>query len=466
MNSILEAVVGPKLHLSSHQTRFVANVISDDSARVSLLLAAPGMGKTTVAAALIATIALSKKASRILVVMPSILMDQIREMLLRFGEGMPDIIDLDRKKLRLYQSESGELRLPKRSIVTIGSSYIHDVILRSEVQRNTWDLCVIEGIQNVSEIGHFVRDLTERGSIRKTVCFFDSLRGAVKPQFFGESVSVENWNPKNYGAMLDTPYAPIIRVGQLTYRRTEPEQQIYKEVSKLAESVSDSTWVRGLHSTASSSLASLDRFLRSAKKRHLDNVAAPGYTYFLNALPDEQSAEIASEPEDADAGLLLDELIRRIEDCSTDSKADALVEVCRNALDANKDGRVVVFSRYPSTTRYLTAYLADEFACVRPLDRLKDGITDDVERDTKWAEILVVSDDKVHGLEIRNVHTVVNADHGRNSAIFLSRLLRTLRGSAKGEVTFYHVEDESPCFPFEKKVMRRRLSGLTQTLHE
>jgi ERCC4-related helicase len=162
----------------------------------------------------------------------------------------------------------------------------------------------------------------------------------------------------------------------------------------------------------------------------------------------------------------IENLISIIENCSVDSKAESIVKLCKKLVDEAGSGRVVVYSRYRSTVSYLFDYLSEALENVIRINNVTGVSSFD------WGEtlssnyqIVVVSDDRVQGLEFPHVHSVVNVDPSINSSMYVSRLLRVANGESFRKIGVHYVEDETNYYPYEKKMMRRRMSDLIQALH-
>lgn len=414
--------------LRSQQRDFVQRFLAADAPRHQLLLAPTGLGKTTAATTIIASI-LQTSPARVLIVTRSGL---VGEQLAQARPPQSVLVQLTKAWLRERDPESSGTPggWPASMVGVINADTLADRWVTKELLTSDWDLVVVDSADTLSPRAEGVlRQLIGEGAVRRLLAL--GLGGRPdrnRPLGSLHGLHVTDWEI----APVDDPSTIVFvhRFRPVFFERSAEERRLLHQVHGMLDRLGPATrqW----------NLTTLRRRRRPApmRCRPVPCGRLSGSAPWRNALAHGSTGEDATprpgrarELQEVD---VIPEELQALADAVDALSVDARYTAFINLVDAESprfsQASIVVFCAQPSTVEYLANGLALR---ERPTTRVRaqrPALGDLRSAVRAPGAVIVVEDEAVIGLDLHRVGQAINYDlvpDGERMRARWSRLGRT-----------------------------------------
>lgn len=464
------------LILYPHQSKFMADFLKEDAPPHQLLISPVGTGRTAVALALVADAAQNRPNARILIITPSILLEQFRYQLKReFNISNAEIIN--HQKFRELESKVPVGTSPW------GSPLVALLSFRIAAQRNileslkstNWDLIIIDELHQLgANLGAGIEAMIDSGRAQRLLAL--TSLGLREYQSISEKLHTTTWS--NDIASWDgsiIPRPPPLRLHLVNYRRGNDEAEFLTELQTFTSHQQQGAFSSLLTFAASSSSFALEKILRGTKER----LSTPP----LETLGQDSSAVSAEVATAAFEGDLPDDLLhtgpltrnaetlKRItqllekpDSISSDEKLHALLAALA-PLTASRtaNSRICIVASFIATTSYLHSALTDEGYNVYTLNSAVSPNTrfDALDTFRSQGGTLIATQASLPGVDLRNIDAMFHYDLP-NSEIWLHQRLAKVQAygrSRPADVFFFR--DQTNALSWEGNLLAQHQLILT-----
>jgi ATP-dependent helicase HepA len=452
-----------------HQAELAAAFFAPDSARIHVLVSAPGLGKGFVAGAIVDHALASGQARRILLLSPSGLLTQWLSTIQRWHPGVPLIV-VDRRGLRELEASRGvgEDFWPARAVVLMSVDFAKQADVADLLTCASWDLLVVDELQVITpETTQVLVGLLGRCPKMRVLCLATG-RVRADPGIdtsaeYLRGAAITVWSPENLRDNEGKPLLPEVRFEWIAHERNADEVAILTHLQDFLQTIK--TWNPAtrmiavtLLEAASSSLFALEQRLERLLQRRnelvhgmarvSDTMAEAGDLDTMEPRPQNMSEEMRMLLE---LDGLTEPLLRMLGDVTTDSKCDALVGLLNTLeVEDSREGRVCLLTRFVDTATYLEIALRDHYSHVRVLTgslelREREQIVADFARSGG----VLIATEAVEGV-LPEVASVVFYDLPLKPGVLEGRLGAFVRVGRHGPIRVFAFADETRTLGIER----------------
>jgi len=345
--------------LAAHQQGLVEAVLAPSSARVILLDAGPGLGKTTALVEVAARMLRERPAARVLVLTPAGALRN--QFVMRLEDAGVPVMALDRYRLReLLDVHEGTVVWPEGTVVVATLPFVRQADVGSEVTQCNWDLMIVDEAHFAFSTGsRAVRDAISRAA---KVLLATATPERILSAFAPVEVEAIRWHRSEIAASLGAPDADV-RVQSVLYDLDEGEIDLARAVRDLRNALAHGVQSRFVSQVLAGTLQSSPAALEASVRRLVER---------RRQLTDE-AHELELDDDELDKGALgereelipvgpaleaLNELVVKLEAVVSDSKLRAFRNLLRDLdIDPGTSRRVCVATTRVATAFYLSAEL-------------------------------------------------------------------------------------------------------------
>jgi ERCC4-related helicase len=469
-----------------HQAEFAGAFFAPESARTHLLISAPGMGKSFAAGAIVYYALSTAQAGRILVLAPSMLVAQWREVILR-SNPKASVLIIDRPRLRELEESRpvGEDFWPQNAVVIMSMDFAKRDDVAASVVQVPWDCAVVDEVQLVtaqSQRGRILLELVRRWpKMRLLLLRIGGMLAGSETDASSDLIhdaEVTVWSRDSVRDHEGRPLLPEVKIEWIVHHRRPDETAVLTRLQESLKSMTDSGNTQSrfvavtLLQSASSSLFALEQRLRRLVQQRNE---------FVHGIATEADTESESGEDGTDESLLTAQdvqvriqlevaeiatpVLEMLEQVTTDSKCEALLQTFHSL--GVKDGaerRVCVFTRFVDTASYLESALRDRYSQVRVLT----GSTEFPERKrmvedfVKNGGVLIATESTEAGLP--EVAAVIFYDLPLNPAVLEQRMGEFVRVGRHGPIHVLAFTDESNALTIER--LQKKVAEVKEPLGE
>lgn len=342
--------------LARHQDAFIQTALADDSARVILLRAEPGLGKSTALVELAARLVGERHDARVLILVPAVVLRD--QFISRLRQSGTEAIGVDRFRLReMLDAEDGSIRWPRGTAAVSTIAFAHQPGVRDAFAATSWDLIIIDEAHrfggNLASLGAALVANTERMVLASAS--LEEVPAWVPP----EGAVTIRWDRAQILAELGAT-DPGVRVQRVDYEMDESEVAVARSVrdlrNALAHGARSTLTAEILTGALQSSPAALESTVRNLLERRRQLADEDDQSGSEGDLEQDQS-DIAVRPIPTGPALAqLNELTEKLEAAVNDSKLRAFRGLLLNLeTDSPPSRRICVVTSRAATVFYLSA---------------------------------------------------------------------------------------------------------------
>jgi hypothetical protein len=482
------------------QVDFAICFLKNSDKRYWELVAPAGLGKSRLAASLIAHEFENRSDIRILVLAPTPLLLQHQRELLSFSLPITPLL-VDRKTfIELESKAPADKNLWPLPVVILMST---DLAKRADVSAKlstvNWDLVVIDESHRLIGLRRTLfNKLLESGAIHRAL-----LMSPIENRSLGDLVTKVR---VDYKDVLDWSWEPVFsslneELIHICYKKTEEERNFLERLQVFVDQLTDK-WLPGkfqgdaILQASSSSIFATEAMLLRLKDawiplRNKITHQVPWDNEDLLTVQRQLSMDWSDEPDVIDELALiarkktamaikptefqilyqqLEMLLDDIEKIGADPKLDALVSKI-SELFANKDIlHVAIVTSFARTAEYINASIQNiSIPTYSLLSYMSsDEFSDTLETFRKKGGLLVATDTSLEGIELKFIDVSINYDLPSSPQVLERRLTRFVQFGQEGHLKNVFFIDQSEASLREKELLKKledKLSFIFTTLN-
>lgn len=343
-----------QMALAEHQQAFISSFFSPTAARCQILVASPGMGKTTTALEIIAETYRLDTTSKILFIAPQVLCLQAAD-ILQSRVLSPDSFYFSRQRIRELAATSNTADWPTR-IVVVPDTVAKQADVSERLRAVGWDLIVVdEANRSPSLVQTFMPKLAHQRVLLVTSLDFHPGEEATFSQFHETRWDADQLNPTQQ---------PNIR--SIKYNRSKAEQNVMERVASLTTELNDTKEARVFRQTIQQASMSSFNALEQLLTRQLGILNDPSTASLpLGGLPEdfatrEVDLTVASPWKDrVNSTEKLLALLDAIANTPVDSKLAALLVLIDGIANRRSHYGLWIVTSFRATAWYLRSSLSE-----------------------------------------------------------------------------------------------------------
>jgi hypothetical protein len=365
-----DALVGSASKLLPHQASFVASCIDPSSARIVVLRAPVGVGKSDALVALMADWLRNRRSARVLLLTPSLMLRSQYLSMLR-DEKVSAVL-VDRYQFRQALDSPRAQDLWPQGIVSVSSlDFAKQPDVLTSLARVHWDLLIVDEAHLLRGTRADAVRLLSRTTTRVVLAThlstdLSSGGDAIASIVSGELRTIE-WRRDRLGDVGTPPnLLPRMVVHHVEYARSESEASIFTSLELLAHDWhADEPYRTRVVGVLVRSFESSPVALEQSLLQLVEGVVATDYSE--DASPPTEEASVAAVPEEGElrnserlARSLAMPILQAVEAMVSDSKLTALKGLLTQLSGSGSSERhVCVLTEYVSTLYYLAAAIEE-----------------------------------------------------------------------------------------------------------